>query len=988
VDDDIAEISSVKRALLRAGHQPALATNASDATAAITRDRPDLVIVSATCENGEALALARRLPDDPATADLPLLVLGDGDPAPPGARRIARPLDPEQLIAEVTGALGPPGGIELAPPDDPKPTSRPAPAAAASRPGAPAARAAPSRSVPPLVAAADAAAAKARAAAAKPAGAPPAGATSLAAPLPEPAAPASGVANPTASRRAAADALRARAEELRKSAPRPAAAPAAAPAPAAPSTPAAPARAAARPASKAATTPTAPILLDPPTAPPAPSTPAAGARPTRPSLAEALELDEGELEAALRRDGVPAPDPADEARRQAAEDALRALEEEASSHAAEVARTRRAERAAPEEPADVAPPAQPRDDRALQEAIEAARREAFEAAKRELAEQARREAAEAARLVQAEARARQEAVASAEREAEELARARAEAEARARAEAEARQAAEEQLRTLRALLEEEKRKAEERVATVMQRAAQEEEAADELRRMAEDELRRRDEESARTRAADEEKLHEAIASARAEMEALRRKSEEEARRRAEAESALHRLEEAQREAAEREVAELARRPVGAAPAADAGRFTPPPFFEPFEDAPADDAPPPDPAEEAARRRVAALRAAAQDVAGALEVSPIPSIDPIPEPDPAPAPVPEPGRAFPAPPAPLRAGELAELPVPRLLAMAARAKLNGRLDFQGDVARSVWFEDGRVVGAASTDPTDRVEEVALRLGLITREQHRQVAQATASLPSRRVALLLLERGYLKPTELTGLVRRRTEEVVFGVFGEESGRFRWTGAEVPPEERTALERGALALAVEGVRRRWRGARVDALLGGAATLLAPVPGAPGPAELGLSPDERRAVSLADGLRTLDEIVQASPLDALTTRQVLAALVVTGALAVRVLHAGQPRGHATASIDLARVKDKLEQVRRADYFTVLGVSRLCTPHEVREAADRLAAEFEPRRFAGVADEGLPARLAEILQVLQDAREVLADDRLREEYLRGLGDA
>ncbi len=98
-------------------------------------------------------------------------------------------------------------------------------------------------------------------------------------------------------------------------------------------------------------------------------------------------------------------------------------------------------------------------------------------------------------------------------------------------------------------------------------------------------------------------------------------------------------------------------------------------------------------------------------------------------------------------------------------------------------------------------------------------------------------------------------------------------------------------------------------------------------------------------------------------------------------------PRGGAVAAIDLARVKDKLEQVRRADYFAVLGVGRLCTPHEVREAAERLLAEFDPRRFAGVPDEGLPARLSEIVQVLQDAREVLADDRLREEYLRGLGD-
>ncbi|WP_242394624.1 DUF4388 domain-containing protein, partial [Anaeromyxobacter oryzisoli] len=358
------------------------------------------------------------------------------------------------------------------------------------------------------------------------------------------------------------------------------------------------------------------------------------------------------------------------------------------------------------------------------------------------------------------------------------------------------------------------------------------------------------------------------------------------------------------------------------------------------------------------------------------------------PDPPIAPEPEDAAApLAPPPPPLRAGALADLPAPRLLALAARARLCGRMDFDGELSRSLWFEDGRVVGASSADPAERVEELALRLGLVTREQHRQIAGAAASLPSRRAAVLLLERGFLKPTELTGLVRRRTEEVVFGVFADAEARFGWAGEAVPGDERTALERGTIALAVEGVRRRWLAPRVDALLGGPGTLLSPAEGGPGPADLGLSAEERRAVALADGLRTLDEIVAASPLDALTTRQLLAALVLVGALAVRVLQAGGPQAQRAQAIDLGRVREKLDQVRRADYFTVLGVGRLCTPHEVREASDRLLAELDPQRYGGARDESLPATLAEIQAVVKDARDVLADDRLRDEYLRGLGE-
>jgi hypothetical protein len=176
------------------------------------------------------------------------------------------------------------------------------------------------------------------------------------------------------------------------------------------------------------------------------------------------------------------------------------------------------------------------------------------------------------------------------------------------------------------------------------------------------------------------------------------------------------------------------------------------------------------------------------------------------------------------------------------------------------------------------------------------------------------------------------------------------------------------------------------VDVVLGGPGTLLAPVSAAPSPADLGLSHDERRAVALADGLRTLDEVLAASPLDPLSTGQVLAALVLVGSLAVRVLQGGRPAAAATVAIDLARVRDKLDQVRRADYFAILGVGRLCTPHEVRQAAERLSSEFDPRRYRDVKEDGLDDRLEEILRVVDDAREILADDRLREEYLRGLG--
>ena len=343
--------------------------------------------------------------------------------------------------------------------------------------------------------------------------------------------------------------------------------------------------------------------------------------------------------------------------------------------------------------------------------------------------------------------------------------------------------------------------------------------------------------------------------------------------------------------------------------------------------------------------------------------------------------------LPPPPAELAAGTLADAPMPRLLALAARTRLTGRLDFGSAAPRSVYFEDGRVVGATSGAPAERVEDVALRLGLLTREQHRQSVAAAGGLSSRRAALLLLDRGFLKPEELTPLARRRAEEVVFALFGEVAAPFRYAPALVPPEERTALGRGTLELAVDGVRRRWLEPRLGPVLGGPATLLAPAPRAPVAAELGLSPEEARVAALADGLRTLDEILADSPLEPLPTCQVLAGLVMAGALVSRFRGGERPEA-GTRAIDIARLRDKLDQVRRADYFAILGVGRDGSPYEVREAAERLLSEFELARFRDQREPGLRDKLEEVRRVVAEARDVLADETLRAEYLAAIGPA
>ncbi len=825
VDDDISEISAVKRVLSRSGHAPLLATNGSDALASVGQARPDLLIVGATCEGGEAIEALRQLEEDEATRDIPLLLLGESAAAPERAVQLPRPVDPAALAEQVKLLLA--GG--------------PAPRSFERRVSAPE--------------------------------------------LPGSLERRSGPSDPALARKAAAEALLARARELRGP-PR--------------STPGDPPPAASTPApSEAAAGLDALFELGPPAGVP-------GAQPAR------VDTPVG-LRTVPRADTPPS---------------LRALSSPARA-APEPTAPPPAPSPAPPPAPPAAPPSAP-PPRAAPPPAPAP-------------PAAPPPAPPPTTVVQLAPPARSAPSPTAPQPAApppDWERNRAEERA-------ARRRLEDDLRLLREQLEADRRRHDEELHTVIERATAHEQAALERQASVAEAARKSEVQAAATRAA-AEALAEAEARIRAETEAdFRAVAEAEAYARAEGEV--------------RDGRDELRARAAAAPEAPPPAELPTPWFA--------DLPPIDPAQEAARRRALSRRAPSD------ALPPGPPDEESAWSRPAPA----------APPAELRGGQLDDLPMPRLLTVALSARVSGRLDVVGDASRALWFEDGRVVGAASNAAGERLDEVALRLGLLTREQYRQVAGAVAGLATRRAAVLLVDRGYLKSGELTSLVRARTEEVVFGIFGEPAGRFRWVADLVPSDERTSLDRPPLALAVEGVRRRWLAPRTEAVLGGPATLVTPVHGGPGAEELGLLPQERRALAIADGLRTLDEVLAASPLDTLSTRQLLAALVLVGAVGVKVVQAGRPAAQVATGIDLARVKEKLEQVRRADYFTILGLGGAATPHEVRSAAERLTAEFQPERFRGHQEEGLPARLEEIRRVVADAREVLADPFLREEYQRGL---
>jgi hypothetical protein len=84
--------------------------------------------------------------------------------------------------------------------------------------------------------------------------------------------------------------------------------------------------------------------------------------------------------------------------------------------------------------------------------------------------------------------------------------------------------------------------------------------------------------------------------------------------------------------------------------------------------------------------------------------------------------------------------------------------------QDVVVRSIFFDGGNVIGAASNAPGERLGEILWRFGAITREQLDQVVRA-ADESGRRVGEAAIELEFVGPDELFRMMARQVEEVFY-------------------------------------------------------------------------------------------------------------------------------------------------------------------------------------------------------------------------------
>ncbi|MEY2934393.1 MAG: hypothetical protein RL033_5142, partial [Pseudomonadota bacterium] len=342
------------------------------------------------------------------------------------------------------------------------------------------------------------------------------------------------------------------------------------------------------------------------------------------------------------------------------------------------------------------------------------------------------------------------------------------------------------------------------------------------------------------------------------------------------------------------------------------------------------------------------------------------------------------------------GALVRGGAPLVFARAVRQRFIGCLAFEVDQGlRRVVFKEGDVVIAASAVHGESLVAFLAHRGDLSPETAAQIEHRIPTF-GRHAGAALIARGLLEQGELWPVLRAHSEWVLAQLFSIERGTVH---IEHPIPERLAAEpavfggaTGAEVL-VEVVERAVSPSQaLDHLGNGSGTFQ------PGnaikllgecalPREIAELVARAQQVSIDQLLAESNEPRLTCVLYGLTLLEVLRRVELeapAAAPAPRLRAAPEPDAIDDEAVR-ARVLARRALVDEGDYFALLGVPRQATGYDIRRSYVELRRQFDPGQILRRNTLDLTEHVDTILEVLDEAYEILRDQQRRERYRRAI---
>jgi tetratricopeptide (TPR) repeat protein len=151
------------------------------------------------------------------------------------------------------------------------------------------------------------------------------------------------------------------------------------------------------------------------------------------------------------------------------------------------------------------------------------------------------------------------------------------------------------------------------------------------------------------------------------------------------------------------------------------------------------------------------------------------------------------------------GSLREASLPDVLQLLAMGKKTGCLSVtHRDNFGYVYFDRGRIAHASIVNRRDRLGDLLIKGGLLTRSQLETAIAAQRAEPDRRLGDILVTLGFVTREVLHDQVRTQIEEAVYYLFTWSHGAFSFEPDVRPEEQGFIVSINPESLLLEGARR----------------------------------------------------------------------------------------------------------------------------------------------------------------------------------------
>jgi hypothetical protein len=208
-------------------------------------------------------------------------------------------------------------------------------------------------------------------------------------------------------------------------------------------------------------------------------------------------------------------------------------------------------------------------------------------------------------------------------------------------------------------------------------------------------------------------------------------------------------------------------------------------------------------------------------------------------------------------------------------------------------KTIYFRDGQIAFASSSDRADRLGQVLRRAGVVAAEDLERCFHLVRS--GRPLGQVLVDEGVLTAAQLYEGISLQVKEILFNAFVETEGTFAFLEGAADERNAVKLTERTRDLLLEGMRRVERLEGLAAGLGGRRSVWRRGE----PPALPLDPDERVLFEAFDGRRDLVGVALEAGLGQLLAFELAAQLAREGAI-VPAPHAPPPQPEPEVEIDV----------------------------------------------------------------------------------------